>query len=58
MRLPKWAEANWSDPGTTLVEVFAFLAEEIGHRRRRVAVGALFVAALIWLRRRDGNDDD
>jgi hypothetical protein len=55
---PRWTDFSWSDPGTTLVQLFAFLAEEIAYRRRRIAIGVLFVAAIVWLRRCDGNDDD
>jgi hypothetical protein len=43
---PRWTDFNRSDPGITLLQLFAFL-------------GVLLVAAVgFWLRRRDGNDDD
>ena len=55
---PEWTDSNRSDPGVTLVELFAFLAETLlwqideqqrqrrRHRRRRVA---LLVAAAAGL---------
>lgn len=55
---PQWTDFNRSDPGTTQLQPFAFLAEGLTYRRNRIAIGALVVAAFIWLRRRDGSDDD
>jgi hypothetical protein len=55
---PRWTDFNRSDPGITLLQLFAFLAEGLTYRRNRLAIGVLVVAACVWLRRRDGNDDD
>ncbi|MFI6025465.1 putative baseplate assembly protein [Amycolatopsis magusensis] len=35
-RCPEWTDHNVSDPGVTLVEVFAFMAEQICYRLNRV----------------------
>jgi hypothetical protein len=55
MPRPDWTDFNRSDPGITLVELFAFLGESLVYHRRKFAVAALFVAAVVWLRR---SDDD
>jgi hypothetical protein len=55
---PRWTDFNESDPGTPLLQLFAFLADGLTYRRNRIAVGVLVGAAFVWFRRRDGNDDD
>lgn len=50
-----WTDFNRSDPGITLLQVFAFLGESLTYHRRKFAVAVLVVAAVVWLRR---SDDD
>src|SRR3954467_15848864 len=33
---PEWTDWNDSDPGVTLIQLFAFLAEQVGYRLNRV----------------------
>src|SRR4051812_18858401 len=33
---PEWTDHNASDPGITLIQLFAYLAEQIGYRLNRV----------------------
>jgi hypothetical protein len=69
-RSPAWTDFNRSDPGVTLLELLAYLADALASyqdataaeqrlRRRRfaLAVGALALALLVWWRR-DGRDDE
>jgi len=62
---PEWTDFNESDPGVTLVELFAFLTEnllwQIDERQRRrgrhrrlalLVVGAAGVGVVLWTRRR------
>jgi len=64
---PEWTDFNESDPGVTLVELFAFLADTVlwqldaqkrRRRRQRVALLLLGTAGLaIWLTlNRPGHD--
>ena len=56
---PEWTDFNESDPGITLVELFAFLGENLlwhldGRRRRRrrrifvITVGAAGAGLVLW----------
>jgi hypothetical protein len=57
---PEWSDFNESDPGVTLVQLFAFLTQNLlwqiderqrQHRRRRLAflaVGAAGVGLFLW----------
>ena len=53
-KAPDWTDANDSDPGITLLQLFAFLGESLTYvaRRRKLAVGALLLVAL-WKMRAD-----
>src|SRR5688572_4905965 len=33
---PEWTDFNESDPGITLIQLFAFLAEQVGYRLNRI----------------------
>ena len=33
---PEWTDYNDSDPGITLIQLFAYLAEQVGYRLNRV----------------------
>src|SRR5437870_6842167 len=33
---PEWTDYNDSDPGVTLIQLFAYLAEQVGYRLNRV----------------------
>ena len=60
MGQPDWADHDVSDPGVTLLDLFAFLGERLDFRspngRRRLLIVALAAAAtLILWRRRDGD---
>src|SRR5881394_521563 len=33
---PEWTDHNDSDPGITLIQLFAYLAEQVGYRLNRV----------------------
>jgi hypothetical protein len=51
----RWTDANESDPGITLLGLFAFLGEALTYsrratRRRKLAVAALVLVALWKLR--------
>jgi hypothetical protein len=60
---PGWTDAHESDPGVTLLELLAFLGEELDagarkrRRRRAVAIAALASLAsllvAVWWRRRE-----
>lgn len=67
-----WADVNESDPGITLLEVFAFLAEALSYvheqieaaqrrralRRYALAVGATALLVHVWRRSADGAGDE
>ena len=67
-----WTDANESDLGLTLLELLAWLADELGlyqeavadeahpRRRRRYAllVGAALVALFVWWRRDETMDEN
>ena len=66
-RVPDWTDASDHDPGPTLVELFAFLADALAGaepRRRRarwiVALAGLSAAVAVgaWWRTRSGDDDE
>ena len=51
-KAPEWTDANESDPGITLLNLFAFLGEALTYsdrrrRRRRLALAALVLVA-VW----------
>ena len=69
-RSPAWTDFNRSDPGVTLLELLAYLADGLASyqdaiaaeqrlRRRRyaLAIGTLALALLVWWRK-DGDDDE
>jgi hypothetical protein len=57
---PEWTNGNVDDPGSPLVELFAFLGEQLlfradpraERRRTLVAVGVAVAVGLLWWRRR------
>ena len=67
-----WTDANESDPGLTLLELLACLANELGlyqdavgeaahlrgRRRYALLVGAGLIALFAWWRRDDTMDED
>jgi hypothetical protein len=67
-----WTDFNESDPGITLLEVFAFLVEalsyvheriEVAQRRRALrryalAVGTTALLVYVWWRSADGTGDE
>ena len=67
---PEWTDFNRSDPGITLVELFAFLGETLlwrldeqqrrrRRRRRRIALLAVSAAGLglvVWRTSKDSSD--
>jgi hypothetical protein len=68
-RSPAWTDFNRSDPGVTLLELLAYLADALAsyqdaiaaeqrlRRRFALAVGMLALALLVWWRK-DGDDDE
>ena len=44
-RCPEWSDHNVSDPGVTLIEAFAFMADELFYRLNRVP-DKLYIAFL------------
>jgi len=70
-RRADWTDSNVSDPGITLVELFAFLAEQLRYRveqiaaeerkrrfrRRALLVGAV-TCGLVFAWRKPGSEDD
>ena len=67
-----WTDFSQSDPGVTLLEVFAFLAEALTYvheqieaaqrrralRRYALAVGATALLVYVWWRSADGTGDE
>ena len=43
---PEWTNFNESDPGVTLLQVFAFLAESLSGKRGRRLIGLVVVIGL------------
>jgi hypothetical protein len=69
MAVPRWTDHDVSDPGVTLLDLFAYLADALDtyaqraadearlrSRRRLVAVGAVIGLGLLWWSRRDRDE--
>jgi hypothetical protein len=58
---PEWTDHHDTDPGVTLLELFAFLGEFLLRRRRLLAVTLVAVsgvAVMLWLARAGAADDE
>lgn len=67
-----WTDFNESDPGVTLLELFAFLAESLSYVHERIeaeqrrkalgryalATGAVALLVYVWWRSADSTDDE